>query len=85
MELVFTLKLKGHQFVAAKTSGVISVGGAADLGGVLGSHLESVLYLLSEMMDVTVLDCRSLRFSLGGEVDAGVSLILTLAHSWGLG
>ena len=49
------------------------------------SHLESVLYLLSEMMDVTLLHGRSLRLSLGGEVDAGVSLILALAHSWGLG
>jgi len=48
-------------------------------------HLESVLYLLSEMMDVTLLHGRSLRLSLGGEVDAGVSLILALAHSWGLG
>ena len=49
------------------------------------SHLESVLYLLSEVMDVTVLHGRSLRLPLGGEVDAGVSLVLTLAHSWGLG
>ena len=47
------------------------------------SHLESALYLLSEVMDMTVLDHSSLRFSLLGEVDAGVSLVLT--HSWGLG
>ena len=47
------------------------------------SHLESALYLLSEVMDVTLLHRRSLCFSLLGEVDAGVSLVLT--DSRGLG
>lgn len=46
-------------------------------------HLESVLYLLSEVMNVTVLDGCSLRLSSLCEVDSLVSLILTDTRALG--